>query len=286
MSRNLSQQIEFVSASLKALDIDVKPGSRLDVLARVFLAEDGSLTRFVPRESPRFESAVESLREFQLFEFILDPWEFGTERIPLEKLRAALKDHALPYAQTRGKTIGRDTQVELFIATTFRRSGAGAEMVPPRTGVKSPDVRTRACRRYFFVEAKRVKSRGMMIEAIADAVEQVEATGCPGAAYLDVTMAFNEKNLVANEHLRPDQVQDFFRRWLQEQFEPLRLEVDDVMRGSRLTSIFLQYHLLIAVGGQVELRSMMLSYPERVTGPYARQDEEIRRSINFGWTKR
>lgn len=279
-ARPLSEQIPFVLTAIQNLGIVVKQGSRLDRLARVFLTDDGSWTSFVPfADQERFELALESLREFQMFEFILNPWEFGPEPIALGKLRAALKDHALQYAQTTSPTKGRDTQVELFIATAFRRSGAGADFVTPLPGKKSPDIRTRACNRYFYIEAKRVKSRERVVEAVEDAVAQVNATGCPGAAYVDVTMAFNEKNLRANEHLPVDQVQPVFRRWLQGQFEPLRAKVDMVMARSRLTSIFFQYHLLIPVAGEVALRSTILVYPERVSGRYEREDREIRRTL-------
>lgn len=288
MNRTLSEQIEFVFAALNERGISVKPRSRLDQLARVFCAEDGSWSKNVPiGAAAQFDLALESLRDFKLFEYILDPWEFGVETVPLEKLRvAALKDQALQYAQARSATKGRDTQVELLIATACRRSGAGADMVSPPAGMKYPDVRTRACNRYFFFEAKRLKAYGAVVDAIADAVDQVNATGCPGAAFVDVSMAFNEENRRANEHMRRDQIHGVFRGWLQERFEPLRAEVDVLMRGSRLTSIFLQSHLLIPVAGNVELFSAILTYPDCVTGRYAREDKEIRRSIRFGWLKR
>jgi hypothetical protein len=287
MDRNLSEQIEFVLAALDQLGISVKRGSRLDRLARVFRAEDGSWTLNVPiTDVARVELALESLRDFKLFEYILDPWEFAGETLPIDKLRvAALKDHALQYAQARGETKGRDAQVELLVATVFRRSGARTEMLAPLAGVKRPDVRTRACNRAFFIEAKRVKSRAAVVDAIDDAVAQVNATGCPGAAYVDVTMAFNEENRRTNERLSRDQVRALFRAWLQEQVEALHPEIDRVMRGSRLTSIFFQCYLLIPIDGNVELHSTTLTYPEHVSGRYARADNEIRRSFDFGWTK-
>ena len=288
MDRTLSEQIGLVFRELNNLGIGIKPGSRLDVLARVFRSEDGSSTMTVPiADHRRFKLALEALREFRLFEFILDPWEFGTETVALEKLRvAALKDHPLQYAQRRHETKGRDTQVELFIATAFRRTGACADLVRPPAGTKYPDIRTRACNRYFFIEAKRAKSRSAVVGAIADAVEQVNATGCPGAAFVDMTMAFNEEDHPANEHLRRSDVQLIHRAWLQGQFEPLRTEVDSIISGSRLTSIFFQNHLLIPIDGSVELHSTILTYPERVTGRYAREDRDIRRSLDLGWTRR
>jgi hypothetical protein len=280
MTRTLSQKIEFVFASLEKLGIGEKQASRLHLLARVFRAEDGSWTQNVPRtDHVRFELAREAWREFLLFEYILDPWPFDSDEVPLGKLRVAVnKDHALQYAQPKN-TKGRDTQVELLIATAFRRSGAGAEMVTPPIGLTWPDIRTRACNRDFYIEAKRAKSRRAAVDAIADAVEQVNSTGCPGAAYVDVTMAFNEKNATPNEHLRPDQVDNAFQVWLQEQFEPLRVQIDGLMRGSRLTSVILQCHLLMAIAGNLELRSRILIYPERVTGRYEREDKEIRRTL-------
>ncbi|MFN0243620.1 MAG: hypothetical protein ACKVWV_12065 [Planctomycetota bacterium] len=288
MNRNLSEQIEFVFAALNKLEISAPCGSRLDRLARVFRAYDGSWTMNVPfGDAARFELALESRREFQLFEYILDPWEFGRKPVPFEKLQlAVLKDDPLQYAQAKRMTKGRDTQLELQVATAFQRSGAGAEMLAPRAGTKYPDVRTRACNRGFFIEVKRVKSRAAVVDAIAKAVEQINAAGCPGAAFVDVTMAFNEENLRANELLRRDQLQPVFRDWLQEQFEPLRTDVDAVTQGSKLTSIFLQSHLLVPIAGTVELYSTILTYPECVTGRYAREDEDMRRSLDFGWTRR
>ncbi|MBK7877780.1 MAG: hypothetical protein IPJ77_19030 [Planctomycetes bacterium] len=286
MNRNLSEQIEFVFQELQRLEIEMKAGSRLDQLARVFRAPDGTWTRNVLySDDSEFEFALEARREFQLFEFILAPWEFGGAKLGREKLRTAvLKDAPLQYDGAKAVTRGRDTQLELYVATAFQRSGAGGQLLANVSGKKSPDVRTRACGRYFFVEAKRVKARSRFVDAVADAVEQVDATGCPGAAFIDVTMAFNEDNRRANENLRRESVHDVIRKWLQGEFEQHRAEVDDVMRGSRLTSLFLQHHALIPLEGEIELRSTILTYPERVTGRYAKADAEIRQSLDCGWT--
>lgn len=285
MTRSLSEQIAFVFKALDELGVRAKANSRLDQLSRVFRANDGSWTRFVPiAETARFELALEALREFQLFEFILAPWEFGSDSVALEKLRTAVfKDHPLQYAQARGNTRGRGTQLELYVATAFRRSGTHTELLKPLGREPSPDIRTRACGRFYFVEAKRAKTFASIVGSIEEATHQVGATGCPGAAFIDVTMAFNEENRAANEHLAPERVQPTIRDWLQSRFEPLKPEVDRRMRGTRLTSIYFQQHLLIPVRGQLQLRSTLLTYPERVEGKYAREDAEIRRSLDHGW---
>jgi hypothetical protein len=124
-----------------------------------------------------------------------------------------------------------------------------------------------------------------LIKRLRKAIDQINVTGCPGAAYIDVTLAFNPENRRANEDLRQEQVSQTARTWMQQAFEPYREQVDRWMMGSKLTSIFLQFHIVIPIDGEVVLHSTVLTYPERVVGRYAKQDANIRRSIDFGWAR-
>lgn len=68
MKRNLKEQADFVIESIKGLGLNPNPSSRL---MKMYKLLNSGIDYFKP-DHPEFETLLESLRDFQIFEFIFD----------------------------------------------------------------------------------------------------------------------------------------------------------------------------------------------------------------------
>ncbi len=280
--RSLAQQSEFVIGRVGELGHAVGPTSRLSLERKVFFDDRGAL-RVVQPDDPEFGTALEALRDFTLFEFILDPWPFDLRNEAANRrLKTAMRDAVDPYAPG-AHTRGRDTQLELFVAVALHRSGLPVEFEPPGDDLR-PDVRTKLDGRGFYVEAKRPKSRDAVLDAVRIGARQIRATGCPGAIFLDVSRAFNPaKGLVTrmmdDEEFRRLHV-EALRRAVQTIDEPL----GRILVGKAVACICFQDHQLRQVPGGWKLESKCMTFPNpHASARLGRLGDLFDRSLSHAW---
>lgn len=188
--RNLTEKITFVEAELLAKGLPIKPSSRLGHGRECFGNPGGETKRAMP-DDPRFFDAVEAGRTFSCFEKILECWPFEpSDELAEEKLRVALKDDVDPYA-AGGSTPGRDAQMELYVAAMIHKAGLPVSFVRPTGATRTPDLRTSVAGGYCHIEVKRCKSLRSLVRCIKRGAEQIRGLGCPGAIFLDATLALH-----------------------------------------------------------------------------------------------
>lgn len=125
--RSLFEKFAFVERKLAERGLPIKPGSRLRRERSFLTAADGS-PRTVEPNDPHFLDALEALRDHTLFERILEsPLCARADRAVDAKLKEALRDPVDPYSATR--SVGRDTEFELFVAAELARGGVPVSFV-------------------------------------------------------------------------------------------------------------------------------------------------------------
>lgn len=255
MDRPLSEKLSFVQTKIQELGLHINPQSRLAREARVFYDEQGAVRTVLPSDH-RFTEALEALRDYTLFEFILDNWPFGQrDEEAIDKLDASLRDAVDPYVVAR-ETRGRDTQLELYVAVALHRAGLPVELT-------TPDVRTRLNGRYFYVEAKRPKSQDGIENAIRGAARQIRDAGCPGAVFLDVSLAFNPTKGYVTKLMPDDQFRRGYSEGLRRGIHPVAGSVAKVIGNKPVSTICFQDHQLrqVAEGWKLESFCMTLQNP-------------------------
>jgi hypothetical protein len=181
--RSLSESIEFVFGAIEAAGVAIPPGSRFDLMRRVFTDSTGAAVQTVAPQDPNFGVAKEALREFLVLEAILESAEAMS--LPDEKrtLKRLCKDAVSP--TNSGNTPGRDLQTELLVAATCCRGGFS------NVQLEEPDVTAMLADRKWGIAVKRVKSAGAISDNVRDASEQISRSGLPGMVFLDLSVAFN-----------------------------------------------------------------------------------------------
>lgn len=226
---------------IEELKLSVKPTSRLALgAARIAQAISQPQTNPDPDSLALLAAAC---RDFTLFEFILDDPHAGrSDPEFVRRLRIALKDgvRASRYAR---QTPGRDTQLELYVATVFLKAS-----LPVAFG--NPDVRTRLDGRFFYVEAKRPRTLNGIPDAVETAAHQIEATGCPGAIYMDVSLGMNPKELFLLRVIENGVFDEATEAAIKRAFQPFAPELDRMLRGTRVTDIVVQADWTRLVGAE------------------------------------
>lgn len=279
MVRALAEKYAFIQQEVEALGLQIHPTSRLAQEANAFLDETGQLVPELAPTDQRFRDGLEALRDFTLFEFILDDWPFSRRDTGAsQRLRMALKDAVDPYAPGK-QTTGRDTQLELFVAVTLFRAGLAVEL-------GTPDVRVRLANRYFFVEAKRPKTRQGLKGALRKAAEQITKSGCPGAAFIDSTLAFNPTGKPILKLMPDAQFRRLHGQALDRGISTVEREVLTAIDNTRVLAVSFQDHQLRQVVGGWRLESCCSTLvrpgmPKLMTTLAS----EYQRMLDLGWPK-
>jgi len=275
--RPLVEKFAFVLGRIRAIGLEVHPTSRLAIERNLFFDDQGRPLVIEPAH-PQFDQALEALRDFTLFEFIMDNWPFEpADKEASRRLKEALKDAVDPHA-ARFRTPGRDSQLELFVAAALKRAGLPVKL-------RSPDVRTRIDGRGFDVEAKRPKSGDAIEEAVRVGAGQIRDSGCPGALFIDVTRAFNPtKGLVTR--IMPDE--EFSQRHaeaLRGGIKTLERRLIHLLERKPVACVFFQDHELRQVSGGWILGSICMKFDNPSAPEWlARMGRLVDRSLGHAWT--
>ena len=182
--RTLAESASFVIAAVRALGINPDPESRLMQMHRVLA---GATTFFEPTH-PDFDTVREAERDMQLLSFVFDQSNAQSDKSDFQDLvKRMLHDSVLPQ-DDRGRSEGRDSQVELYIAAVCQNAG----LVP--IDYEEPDVTCVVDGVKFGIAAKRVKNLRHLYKRVKKAAQQIEAAQLPGIVALDTSIALNRDN--------------------------------------------------------------------------------------------
>lgn len=164
---------------------------------------------------PRIPSMVEALRRGTLsygdreypiaIQSIIDLHQIGyslsalKDVIPpkdlIKKLKHVVNDATLTEDDTQN-TIGRDTQLELYLAAICQNAGMGP------VALAEPDVICNLEQKKLGVSAKRLKRESQALVRVSKAIKQISSTQMPGVVILDMTMAWMIDVHTACSHAR------------------------------------------------------------------------------------
>jgi hypothetical protein len=240
-SRALAEQFDFVDQEIRRRGFIIPAASRLARERELFVGPDGKWrTIFV--DDPQFNDATEALRDYKLFEVILDSFPFPVSDVRAQqKLKVSLCDAVDPRASEDSP--GRDAQCELFVAVTMHK----AEQKPrfeATAAVPTPDLRGVVAGQAFYVEVKRVKSPAMLLERVKKGVVQVGHSRLPGALHIDVSFLFNRDRKVVDRKLTDEEFRELHGGWLRAQIAPFEREIRTALAGSHIGGIVFQDHVV------------------------------------------
>ncbi len=235
--RTRKQATEFVIDSLIQLGLRPNPTSRLMQMYRV-MTDHTIPDDFVRPDHPKFQTAVESVRDITLLQFVFDnagPLLQSDEF--RRRLRTVLKDSELPQ-QDGEQTQGRDAQSELFVAALCQSSG----LIP--VTLAEPDVRCVVSGTEFGIAVKRIKNLARLVHRIREAATQIDGAKLPGIIALDTTIALNQGNgrigdAISDQEFKETTRQGFlaFGRL----FEP---QIQEAIRGRGVRGLIFHDHQL------------------------------------------
>ena len=186
MSRSLAEKVEFVVNSIVSLGINVRSGSRLDLMKRALLNPDGT-GRYIKPDDTQFEVACEAIRDITQLEFFFDQVNLGSESNKTKlKVKHLIKDTVLPQ-DSSVQSPGRDVQAELFVFAACRKTGLNPTF-------EEPDIVCSLDRQRVAIAVKRIKNLRQLVKRIREGADQVEEAGGYGVIVVDVVIAINPKN--------------------------------------------------------------------------------------------
>jgi hypothetical protein len=186
MRRTLMQIADFVISSIEGYGIKVSPSSRLQIMRKIFLTNDGAPKMLEPSDS-NFQIGLEASRDFQQLQFIiarLTPLALGNEF--KSRLRKIVGDNPLPQDHVE-RTTGRDAQCECYVAAICAKA-----LLQP--SFAEPDIICTANDSHWGIAVKRIKRYARFEERVKDAIDQVQRQRMPGILFCDVSVMLNRDN--------------------------------------------------------------------------------------------
>jgi hypothetical protein len=173
----------YIIQQVRELGLNPHPSSRLMQMHRVL---NSGFIRF---EDPRFPTALEAERDLQQLGFVFDQLQSHRHNPEFKALvKKALKDSVLPQ-DNRQESVGRNSQFHLYLAAVCQNAG----LVP--VGYDEPDVSCTIDGKKFGIAAKRIKSMDQIKGHIKKAAEQICRGKRPGIIALELSLAWNPKNV-------------------------------------------------------------------------------------------
>lgn len=151
MGRSCIDAVRFVINTIQNLDVRPHPQSRLMRMHKLFERSHSTCSTIQP-DHAEFETAIESLRDIRLLEFVFDNLHGDTcdDAFP-QLVKRTIKDSVLPQLDLE-QSPGRDAQFELYLAALCHASGLRPAVL------EEPDVTCVVEGVKFGIAAKRLKS--------------------------------------------------------------------------------------------------------------------------------
>jgi len=181
--RTRGDNATYIVEQVRSLGLKPNPNSRLMQMHRVLNSG------FIPFDDPRFSTALEAERDFQQLGFVFDQLQSHRDDGEYRSLvKKTINDPVLPQ-DNREESVGRNSQFHLYLAAVCQNAG----MYP--VGFEEPDVTCSIGGKKFGIAAKRIKSRDQIKRHIKKAADQVFRSNLRGIIALELSMAWNPKNL-------------------------------------------------------------------------------------------
>jgi hypothetical protein len=178
-----AENARYVVEQMRILGVPPVVGSRIMVMHDIL--QRGS----TDYDAPDFPIALESDRDLVQLGFILAQLESSRREARFRQLcKDLLRDSTLPQNDLVNSQ-GRDSQFELYLAAVCQKAG----MTP--VGYHEPDVTCHVDGTMMSIAAKRIKSQKQSRARIKKAIEQIKFAGRPGIVALEMSIAWNRKNL-------------------------------------------------------------------------------------------
>lgn len=280
--RSMRDQYSFIARRLADFGYSIKPGSRLDLGHSVFATPDGA-PRTIFRGDPDYPTAFEAKLDFQLFEFILENVAlFEHDEIAVRKLKDALRDGVAPGGAEN--TRGRDTQFEVYVAVALNNAGLAPRFLDV-TDQPIPDLRAIVAGSYFFVEAKRPKSVEAIIERLDEGIWQLQATGCPGAVFVDISLARNRERTLRELKTSEAAFRAEHAAEVKTLIHSIEDRLHDMLKATRTVGVYFQDHVVWRLGeSETRVESMAMCFPNRSSGArYRTAWSSFVRATDRGW---
>jgi len=188
MLRTRLETAQFVVESIESLGVAVNPTSRLGIMLAVLAKPRQGTARVIVPSDPDFETALESVHDMSLLEFIFDQLNgHECDDDYMSMVRKVVKDSVLPQAD-RTQSRGRDAQFELYVTAVCQSAG----LTPVR--MEEPDVTCTFDATRYGIAAKRIKSVAALEKRVREASNQIVKAGLPGIMVLDTCVALNKEN--------------------------------------------------------------------------------------------
>ncbi|MEZ6081716.1 MAG: hypothetical protein R3C56_40405 [Pirellulaceae bacterium] len=185
LPRTRGENASYVIEQVRALGLNPHPTSRLMRMHEVLNSG------FIPFDDPRFSTALEAVRDLQQLGFVFDQLQAHHchENDEFKSLvKKTLKDSVFPQ-NDREQSVGRNSQFHLYLAAVCQNAG-----LHPVT-YDEPDVSCTIDGREFSIAAKRIKSLDQLKRHIKKAADQIQGAGRPGIIALELSLAWNPKNM-------------------------------------------------------------------------------------------
>lgn len=236
MSRSLAEKVKFVVDSIVSLGLNVRPGSRLDLMKRALLNPDGT-GRYIKPEDKDFEVTCEAIRDITQLEFFFDRVNLSSESQDLRpKVQQLISDAVLPQDST-AQSPGRDVQAELFVFAACRKTGLNPSF-------KEPDIVCSLDHQKVTVAVKRIKNLKQLVKRIREGADQITKAGGCGVIVVDVVIALNPNNYRVIAKI-PDVV--FGLKWmclLKKVVNSYHAKIQEVIKGKGVLGVILHDHLV------------------------------------------
>lgn len=234
MSRSLAEKVKFVVNSIESLGIDVRPGSRLNLMKGVLLNPNGT-GRHIKSDDPQFEIACEAIRDITQLEFFFEQVNLCSESKEIKlKVKHLINDSALPQ-DSSAQSPGRDVQAELFVFAACRKTDLNPTF-------EEPDIVCSLEGQRIAIAVKRIKNLKQIVKRIREGADQIEKVGGYGVIVVDVVIAINPKNYRVIARV-PDV--DFGMTWmclLKDVVKKYYAKIQDSVRGKGVLGIILHDH--------------------------------------------
>ncbi|TWT74690.1 hypothetical protein Pla123a_35140 [Posidoniimonas polymericola] len=209
--RSRPDELKNVIEKLEAAGIKVASTSRIGDIQRLFANGKGR----VDPDDPRFERAIESVRDLQSLSFILDQHDLNAADPAFKRLLSSVvKDSDLPQ-KDRVNSRGRDAVFELHVG------GACIAASFDDVRYEEPDITFGLDGVRYGMAAMRVKSEASVSKRVRDGVRQVKKSGLHGVVVLDTALAFNPQNRIFPKPVSDREFITGYRRVLADKWKVL-----------------------------------------------------------------
>ncbi|MCJ7543919.1 MAG: hypothetical protein MUP47_05030 [Phycisphaerae bacterium] len=232
MVRTMREWGECLERQLAVLGLQPPGGSRVaEMLAPFQKAEE------IQPGDKRFPAAREAMRDLRMMGFALEQLAgYIPDAVLRDKVRRAMKDPISPVGR-RESNPGRDTQCELYVAAICKRAGLSPQFAEPDIICRLGDTR-------YGLAVKRLQSVDRFQERFRKCCDQIDKSGLPGYAVMDLSLAANPENIPVTIPVEDRRFDTFVAGWCHKEFGSRFQWMKEAMRGREVRGVIVLTHFI------------------------------------------